>query len=139
MPNCTLEEISFLLFSVVPVKPDDNKSPRRLTNAEISKEGYIPWADSDQLKAARRVLKDMYDSYTEGHPVKLFLQKRAIHNLTQPSGHTNIPRGRKVVQARPYANLRFARLACCKHAYAGGRGTADYDHASMILRRRGLL
>jgi hypothetical protein len=56
-----------------------------------SKEGYIPWADSDQLKAARRVLKDMYDSYPEGHPVKLFLQKRAIHNLTQPSGHTNIP------------------------------------------------
>jgi hypothetical protein len=33
-----------------------------------SKKGNIPWIDSDQMKAARGVLKDMYDSYPEKHP-----------------------------------------------------------------------
>jgi hypothetical protein len=57
----------------------------------LSSLGFIPWHNTHSLSKGSQALNRMYDSLSEGDPLKVFLTKHCLHLLKPLQGHTGIP------------------------------------------------
>jgi hypothetical protein len=57
----------------------------------LSSLGFIPWHNTHSLSKGAQALNRMYDSLSQGDPLKVFLTKHCLHLLKPLQGHTGIP------------------------------------------------